>query len=97
MSAGEVFCVVSVGARERTRGCSPRALGWFGQNRLGDFLSCRRVRASAPAGVAPELPGGSGRTVWGVFGSGRVCTCLVGTEFLTKASLCSRGVFKHGD
>ena len=48
---------------------------------------------SVPAGVAPEPPGGSGRTVWGVFGSGRVCACLVGMEFLTKALLCSRGVF----
>ena len=89
------------GARERTHGCSPRAPRRFGQNRLGGFLCCqwgrfsfgRRVRASAPAGVAPEPTGGSGRTVWGVFGSGRVCVCLVGMEVLTKASLCSRGVF----
>ena len=63
------------GARERTRRCSPRAPGRFGQNRLGGFLCCqrerffalcRRVRASAPAGVAREPPGGSGRTGWGV-------------------------------
>jgi len=32
----------------------------------GGFLSCRRVRASAPMGVAPEPLGGSGGTVWGV-------------------------------
>ena len=41
---------------------SPQAPERFGQNHLGDFLSCRRVRASAPVGVAPEPPGGSGRT-----------------------------------
>ena len=28
------------------------------------FLLCRWVRASAPAGVAPEPPGDSGRIVW---------------------------------
>jgi len=35
LPVGEVFYVVSVGAREHTRGCSPRAPRWFGQNRLG--------------------------------------------------------------
>ena len=30
------------------------------------FLLCQRVRASAPMGVAPEPPGGSGRTIRGV-------------------------------
>ena len=29
--------VLTAGARERTRGCSPRDPGRFGQNRLGDF------------------------------------------------------------
>jgi len=29
--------VLPVGAREHTRGCSPRAPGWFGQNQLGGF------------------------------------------------------------
>ena len=77
------------GAHERTRWCSPRAPAQFGWNRLGGFcvirggfLFCWRVRASAPAGVAPEPLGGSGRTVWGVFGSGRVCVFLVGKEFV---------------
>ena len=64
--------VLLASARECTHGCSPRAPGRFGQNRLGGFLCCqrerffalcRRVRASAPMGVAPEPPGGSGRTV----------------------------------
>ena len=59
---GGIF-VLPVGARERTHGCSPRASGRFGQNRLGGFsmfVSGRgfpfrwRVHASAPAGVAPE-------------------------------------------
>ena len=77
-----IFFVLPVGARERTRGCSPRAPGQFGQNRLGGFLRCQRerffalcrwVRASAPAGVAPEPPGGSGRTIWGCCFSGHVC------------------------
>ena len=80
LPAGEVF-ILLVGARERTRGCSPRAPGRFGQNRLGGFpccqwgrfLFCQRVRASAPAGVALEPPGDSGRIIWGVFVSGRVC------------------------
>ena len=30
--------VLTAGARECTHGCSPRALGLFGQNRLGGFL-----------------------------------------------------------
>ena len=39
----------------------------------GIFLSCQWVHASAPAGVAPEPSGGSGRTVWGCCFSGHVC------------------------
>ena len=31
------------------------------------------MRASAPPGVAPEPLGNSGRIIWGVFVSGRVC------------------------
>ena len=55
--------VLPMGAREHTRGCSPRAPRRFVPNRLGVFLSlsmgdvflfCRRVRVSAPAGVAPS-------------------------------------------
>ena len=34
---------------------------------IREFLSCWRVRASAPVGVAPEPPGGSGGTGWGFF------------------------------
>ena len=69
--------VLMAGARERTRGCSPRAPGRFGQNWLGGLLClsagevflrlCRRVRVSAPMGVAPEPPCGLGGTGWGFF------------------------------
>ena len=38
LPAGEVF-VLSAGARERTRGCSPQAPGRFGQDRLGGVVS----------------------------------------------------------
>ena len=58
------------------------------------------MRASAPAGVALEPPGGSGGTGWGV-----LCVVSVGARVLsfktwfclTMASLCGRGVFKRGD
>ena len=40
---------------------------------------CRWVRASAPAGVAPEPLGGSGRTGWGVF-----CVVSVGARERTR-------------
>ena len=36
--------VFTAGARECTRGCSPRAPGRFGQNRLGGFSCCQRGR-----------------------------------------------------
>ena len=42
MSVGEVF-VLSVGACERTHGCSPRAPGRFKHNRLGGFFGSERV------------------------------------------------------
>ena len=34
-----IFFVLPAGARERTRGCSPRAPGRFGQKRLGGVVS----------------------------------------------------------
>ena len=39
----------------------------------GNFLFQQRVHASAPVGVAHELPGDSGRIIWGVFVCGCVC------------------------
>ena len=39
-----IFFVLPAGVRERTCGCSPRAPGRFGQNRLGGFLCCQRER-----------------------------------------------------
>ena len=42
------------------------------------------VRASTPAGVAPEPLGGSGGTIWGVFVSGRVCVFLVEMELFNQ-------------
>ena len=53
------------------------------------FLLCRRVRA----GVAPEPPGGSGRTVWGVLFQW-VCVHVFSFETvfcLTTVPLRSRG------
>ena len=46
------------------------------------FLLCRQVRASAPAGVAPEPPGDSGRIIWGVFmlPAGEVFVLLAGAH-----------------
>ena len=86
--------VLTAGARERTHGCSPRAIqvdfsvGFF-VLLVGEVLSCQRVHPSAPTGVAPEPPGDSGRIAWGVL-SADVCACiLVETESSTKASLCS--------
>ena len=60
---------MSMGARKRTYGCSPRAPGWFRQNHLGGVISAC------------------------------VCACFLSEmEFcLTKASLCSRGVFRRED
>ena len=59
---------MTVGAHERTRGCSPRAPGdsvriVWGVFMLpaGEVLFHQRVRASAPVGVAPESSGDSGR------------------------------------
>ena len=62
------------------------------------FLSCQRVRASAPAGVAPEPQVVQAKPV-GVL-SPQACMHVFQfeTEFcLTMALLCSRGVFKRGD
>ena len=59
-------------------------------------MFCQRVRASAPAGVAPEPPGDSGRIIWGCLLAG-VCACfLVKMESSTKASLRSRGILVLG-
>ena len=51
------------------------------------FLLCWRVRASAPTGVAPEPPGGTGRTGWGVFcvvSRGGFSIVLVGARERTR-------------
>ena len=78
--------VLLTGARERTRGCSPRAPGWFGQNRLGGFLHCQRGRffcCSASArertrGCSPQAPGRFGQNrLGGIWFSRRVCVFLV--------------------
>ena len=58
---------------------------------LGEVLFRQRLRVSAPAGVAPEPPGDSGRIVWAVFLAG-VCACfLVETESSTKVSVRTVG------
>jgi len=45
--------VLPAGARERTRGCSPRAPGRFGQNRLGGVL-CHQGKFSVLSTGARE-------------------------------------------
>ena len=77
--------VLTAGTRERTRECSPRALGDSGRIIWGGFMlpagevSFRqRVHASAPTGVTPEPPGDSGGIAWGVLLAGvSVCTVVV--------------------
>ena len=53
----------------------------------GEVLFRQRVRASAPAGVAPEPPGDSGRIVWGFFSAAMRACFSFETESSTKASV----------
>ena len=78
--------VLPMGARERTRGCCPRAPGWFRQNRLG--VSCvvsgggfsvvsvgARERTRE---CSPRAPGWFGRNWLGGF-----CVVSVGARVLS--------------
>ena len=54
----------------------------------------QRVRASAPAGVAPEPPGDLGRIIWKVLLAG-VCACILGEiELLTKVPCVAEAAFR---
>jgi len=83
--------VLTMGARERTRGCSPHVVraelsrGFFHVDSGGSFI--------LSAGVAPEPLGDSSRIVWGVLLAG-VCACiLVEMELSTKVPCVAEAVF----
>jgi len=86
--------VLPAGARERTRGCSPRAPGRFMPNQLGgvsEFVNggCFSILSMGARertrGCSPRALGGSGQTGWGCCLSRRVCV------FFNQGIVAQRG------